>query len=106
VFAEASAKHSRLNALVVGADAGAYVGTSTTFEQLCRQWLDLTENNLRQLFETSRPLQSRTYRRKSGDPVISNRKVQCHREHHVQEPKTRAEMKEAKRPPAEGAHPG
>jgi integrase len=44
-----------LNALVVEADAGAYVGTSTTFDQLCRQWLDLTENNLS-------PTTLRTYR--------------------------------------------
>ncbi|HEY5439592.1 MAG TPA: Arm DNA-binding domain-containing protein, partial [Acidimicrobiales bacterium] len=44
-----------LNALVVEADAGAYVGTSTTFEQLCRQWLNLTENNLS-------PTTLRTYR--------------------------------------------
>jgi hypothetical protein len=44
-----------LNALVVEADAGAFVGTSTTFEQRCRQWLDLTENSLS-------PTTLRTYR--------------------------------------------
>ena len=35
-----------LNALVVEADAGAYVGTSTTFEQLCAQWLAQSGNDL------------------------------------------------------------
>ncbi|MHB2028293.1 MAG: site-specific integrase [Acidimicrobiales bacterium] len=44
-----------LNALVVEADAGAHVGTSTTFEQLCHRWLDLTENDLS-------PTTLRTYR--------------------------------------------
>ncbi|MHB8334201.1 MAG: site-specific integrase [Acidimicrobiales bacterium] len=44
-----------LNALVVEADAGAHVGTSTTFEQLCQRWLDLTENDLS-------PTTLRTYR--------------------------------------------
>ena len=44
-----------LNSLVVEADAGAHVGTSTTFEQLCRQWLNLIENDLS-------PTTLRTYR--------------------------------------------
>jgi integrase len=35
-----------LNALVVEADSGSFVGTSTTFEQLCNRWLDQTENDL------------------------------------------------------------
>jgi len=35
-----------LNALVVEADAGAYLGTSTTFEQLCTQWLAQSGNDL------------------------------------------------------------
>ncbi|MHB8380145.1 MAG: tyrosine-type recombinase/integrase [Acidimicrobiales bacterium] len=35
-----------LNALVVEADSGGFVGTSTTFEQLCGRWLDQSENDL------------------------------------------------------------
>ena len=35
-----------MNALVAEADAGGFIGTSTTFEQLCIQWLALAENDL------------------------------------------------------------
>ena len=35
-----------LNSLVAEADAGGFIGTSTTFEQLCIQWLALAENDL------------------------------------------------------------
>ncbi|MHB8334282.1 MAG: site-specific integrase [Acidimicrobiales bacterium] len=35
-----------LNALVVEAEAGVYVGTSATFEQLCNEWIALTAGNL------------------------------------------------------------
>jgi integrase len=35
-----------LNALVVEADSGSFIGRSTTFEQLCDRWLDQTENDL------------------------------------------------------------
>jgi integrase len=35
-----------LNALVVEADSGGFVGTSTTFEQLCGRWLDQSVNDL------------------------------------------------------------
>jgi integrase len=35
-----------LNALVAEADIGVFAGTSTTFEQLCSQWLTMANNDL------------------------------------------------------------